>query len=192
MNNFKKYSIVALVALPLLSSAIGGAVKSGLQPGEMVTAFEPSHVTGPDAGTNTCPICKYGKTPAVQVWVNGDKTENIAKIADTLEAAIKMEGSNKLKGFIIFIKPSNVSSEIMAGQLKMVAEKCKLSNVALTFVDGPKSEFIGQYKINAASNVKNTVIVYHDMKVDSNFVNLQGNEKGLKSLKGAMMKACGM
>lgn len=56
----------------------------------------------------------------------------------------------------------------------------------------PKSEFVGQYKINTASDVKNTVIVYHDMKVNANFVNLNGDEKGIKSLKGAMIQACGM
>lgn len=192
MNNLSKLSLGALVALPLLALAAGGALKSGLQTGEMVSAFEPSHVTGPDAGTKTCPVCKYGKTPAVQVWVNGDKPENVSKIADTLEAAIKMEGSDKLKGFIIFIKPKSMSDEAIQGQLKMVADKCHLSNVALAYVDGPKSEFVGQYKINTASDVKNTVIVYHDMKVNANFVNLKGDEKGIKSLKGAMMQACGM
>ena len=158
----------------------------------MVSAFEPSHVTGPDAGTKTCPVCKYGKTPAVQVWVNGDKPENVSKIADALEAAIKMEGSDKLKGFIIFVKPTSMNDDALQGQLKMVAEKCKLSNVALTYVSGPKSEFVGQYKINTSAEVKNTVIVYHDMKVNANFVNLKGDEKGLKSLKSAMMQACGM
>ena len=192
MNKLSKLSLGALVALPLLALAAGGALKSGLQTGEMVSAFEPSHVTGPDAGTKTCPVCKYGKTPAVQVWVNGDKPENVSKIADTLEAAIKMEGSDKLKGFIIFIKPKSMSDEAIQGQLKMVADKCHLSNVALAYVDGPKSEFVGQYKINTASDVKNTVIVYHDMKVNANFVNLKGDEKGIKSLKGAMMQACGM
>lgn len=192
MNNLTKYSLGALVALPLFALATGGALKSGLQTGEMVSAFEPSHVTGPDAGTKTCPVCKYGKTPAVQVWVNGDKPENISKIADALEASIKMEGSDKLKGFIIFIKPKSMTDDALQGQLKMVADKCHLTNVALAYVDGPKSEFVGQYKINTSSDVKNTVIVYHDMKVNANFVNLKGDEKGLNSLKGAMMQACGM
>lgn len=192
MNNFTKYSLGAVIALPLFALAAGGALRSGLQAGDMVSAFEPSHVTGPDAGTTTCPVCKYGKTPAVQVWVNGDKIENVAKIADALEAAIKMEGSDKLKGFIIFIKPTSMTEDALKGQLKMVADKCHLSHVALTYVNGPKSDPVGQYKINTSSEVMNTVIVYHDMKVNANFVNLKGDEKGLKSLKSAMMQACGM
>lgn len=192
MKPLTNYALGALVALPLFGLAAGGALKSGLQPGEMVSAFEPTHVTGPDAGTKTCPVCKYGKTPAVQVWVNGDSKENIAKIADTLEASIKMAGPDKLKGLIVYVKPKSMSSDALQGQLKMMADKCKLTNVALTYVDGPSSKFVGQYKINGASSVKNTVIVYHDMKVNANFVNLKGDEKGIKSLKGAMMQACGM
>lgn len=192
MNKITKYYLGALVALPLVALAAGGAPKSGLKTGEMVSAFEPSHVSGPDAGTKTCPVCKYGKTPAVQVWVNGDTPENISKIADTLEASIKMQGAERLKGFVIFIKPKSMNEEALQNQLKMVADKCHLTNVALTYVDGPKSAFVGQYKINTSSDVKNTVMVYHDMKVNANFVNLKGDEKGLKSLKGAMMQACGM
>jgi protocatechuate 3,4-dioxygenase beta subunit len=190
MKSIHKALLGFAVAVPLVAFAAGGA-KSGLAVGDMVSAFSPTHVTGPDAGTQTCPVCKYGKTPAVQVWVNGDKMENVAKIADTLEASIKMEGSTKLKGFIIYIKPAGESSEKLAGQLKMVADKCHLTNVGLLYVDS-KDESVGQYKINTASSVKNTVLVYHDMKVSANFVNLKADEAGIKSLKGAMMNACGM
>jgi len=178
------------LALPLVASAHG--TKSGPGVGDMVSAFEPTHVTGPDAGTNTCPVCKYGNTPAVQVWVNGDKLENVSKIADTLESAIKMQGSAKLKGFIVFIKPKNESKDMVEGQLKMIASKCHLKNVGLVYVDGPKSEPIETYNINTNSSVKNTVLVYHNRKVNANFVNLQGDDSGIMSLKSAMMKACGM
>ncbi len=191
MNNATKIMIGAALAVPAALFAFGGA-SSGLKVGEMVSAFSPNHVTGPDGGTQTCPVCKYGKTPAVQVWVNGDKPENVSKIADALESSIKMEGPDKLKAFIIFVKPASVSTKAIEGQLKMVAEKCKLKNVALAYVDGPKSEFVGQYKINTSAEVKNTVLVYHDLKVSANFVNLKADEKGLKNLKGAMMQACGM
>lgn len=185
-------AVVAPLMLVVLGYAAGTAPKSGLGVGEMVTAFEPTHVTGPDAGTQTCPVCKYGNIPAVQVWVNGDKMENVAKIADTLEASIKMEGPAKMKGFVVFIKPQGVSSSALAGQLKMIAQKCHLSNVALLYVDGPTAEPVGQYKINTSSTVKNTVLVYHDRKVDANFVNLKGTDEGIKSLKIALMKSCGM
>ena len=198
MKIFTKSIVGLAIAAPVLVLAFGGALgsaalaKSGLRPGESVTAFTPTHVTGADAGTKTCPVCKYGKTPAVQVWVNGDSMENVAKIADVLEASIKMEGTDKLKAFVIYIKPVSMSEGDMTSQLKMVADKCHLSNLALAYVDGPKAEPVGQYKINTSDAVKNTILVYHDMKVSNNFVNFKANDKGVKSLKGALMKACGM
>ncbi|MDR3689575.1 MAG: hypothetical protein P4L46_09370 [Fimbriimonas sp.] len=181
-----------LFALPLIVSAGGGAAKSGLAVGEMVSAFEPTHVTGPDAGSKTCPVCKYGNTPAVQVWVNGDKIGNVAKIADALEGAIKMEGPSKLKGFVVFIKPTGESDAKIQNLLRMVANQCHLQHVGLLFVDGSANEAVGEYKINTAASVKNTVIVYRDRKVSANFVNLVGDDGGIKALKMAMMKTCGM
>ena len=191
MTNHSKLLTTLLLCVPMIATAFAGP-KSGLQPGDTVSAFEPIHVTGADAGTKTCPVCKYGKTPAVQVWVNGDSMENVSKIADALEAAIKMDGPDKLKAFIFFIKPADESAEMFEGKLKMVADKCHLQNVALAYVLGGDASTLHQYKINTAADVKNTILVYHDMKVSANFVNLAGDEKGLMNLHSAMMEACGM
>jgi protocatechuate 3,4-dioxygenase, beta subunit len=192
MRNYTKFMLGLAVAIPLLALGSSGESNSGLKPGEMVTPFAPTHVTGADKGTTTCPVCKYGKTPAVQVWVNGDKPSNIDNIATTLEGAIKMEGPNKVKAFVIFVKPANQSKARFSARLKAMASRDHLENVALLYVDGNKSEAVEQYKINTSGHVKNTVIVYHDETVNANFVNLSGDEKGLMALKNAMMKACGM
>ena len=191
MKNSSKLLTTLLLCVPMIASAFGGP-KSGLQMGDPIPPFEPTHVTGADAGTKTCPVCKYGKTPAVQVWVNGDSMENVSKIADALEAAIKMDGPDKLKAFILFIKPADESEAMLEGKLKMISDKCHLQNVALAYVDGGDAGTLLKYKINTASDIKNTVLVYHDMKISANFVNLKGDEEGLMSLKSAMMEACGM
>lgn len=185
---FAASSIAAVATLALATSA----AKSGLQPGEMVSAFEPTHVTGPDANSTTCPVCKYGATPAVQLWINGDTSGNVAGIAKELEAAIKMQGADKLKAFVIFIKPEGVSAKSFSDQLAETASKNGLKNVALTYVDGARGAGVEAYKINLSADVKNTIMVYHDRKVSANFVNLKADENGLNGLKSAMMNACGM
>lgn len=189
-TNLKTFIGIAM-ALPVMGFALSSGVKSGLKPGDSVITFGPTFVTGVDAGMSICPVCKYGATPAVQVWVNGDKMENVSKIADTLDASIKMQGANKLKAFIIFIKPNGVTRGAILRQLRMVAEKCHLANVALAYVNGPKDDAVEKYKINTNPSVKTTIMVYHNSKVDANFVNLQGDEKGIMSLKSALMTACG-
>ena len=165
-------------------AAIG--VNSGLAVGEAVSAFEPTHVTGPDKGTNTCPVCKYGATSAVQVWVNGDSMANVAKIASTLEKRIDAAGTKNLKSFVLFVaKPGNEGD--LSKKLEKVASDNNLKYVALCYV--PKSdESVGVYKINTESDVKNTVLVYTHRKVTDKFVNLKADEEGLASLNSAVDK----
>ncbi len=49
---------LSIVTTALLALTVPGVaeVKSGLQVGEQVPAYNPKHVAGPDAGTNTCPV----------------------------------------------------------------------------------------------------------------------------------------
>lgn len=191
-NNYRSIvSMISMVAVATVALAFAGA-KSGLQPGEMVSAFEPTHVTGPDAKTATCPVCKYGAVPAVQVWVHGDSVDNVSKIAKELEASIEMEGPEKLRAFVVFVKSEGTTEKQIVEQLSAIALKSNLKHVALAYVNGSKDPGIEAYKINLGSDVKNTVMVYHDRKVDANFVNLKSDEKSLAGLKSALMKACGM
>jgi hypothetical protein len=180
------------LAVPVVSVvlAVGlGAAVSGPKPGDAVYPFNPVHVTGADKGTKTCPVCKYGGLPAVQVWVNGDSMENITKIASSLEAAVKSQGTGKLKVFVVFIRPSNVASEDFAAQLKTAAEKANIENVAFTYVDSPRAGAVSTYKINTTDQVKNTVLVYANRKVVANYVNLKGDESGLKTLGDSVSQA---
>lgn len=44
----------AAVGVLLVGSTTGADVKSGIPVGESVKAFNPQHVTGPDAGKSSC------------------------------------------------------------------------------------------------------------------------------------------
>src|SRR5262249_57008950 len=66
-GRFMRTSIAvgASLAIALL---VGGVMaeeglKSGLQPGDGCTPFEPKHVTGPNAGTARCLVRAYGASP---------------------------------------------------------------------------------------------------------------------------------
>jgi len=47
---------LALAALLAGGIAAAQGVKSGPQPGEGVTPFNPLHITGPQQGTKACPV----------------------------------------------------------------------------------------------------------------------------------------
>ena len=53
MTRVSMLTAAAVVAL-LVSSTTAADVKSGIPVGESVKAFNPQHVTGPDAGKSAC------------------------------------------------------------------------------------------------------------------------------------------
>lgn len=185
----KSILISSAVGLALAVSAIAlnpGASepKSGLAVGELVSAFHPSHVTGPLAGTDSCPPCTYGNLPMVQAWINGDTTQNIAAIAAKLDKAMVAKSGAELKTFVIVLTsdPKSTSEE-----LKAIAKEQGLKNVALAYLD-KKDSAVEDYKMSVSPEVKNTIFVYRNRKVDSKFVNLDPNEAGLTSLSLAIDK----
>ncbi|MBX3114585.1 MAG: hypothetical protein KF824_04815 [Fimbriimonadaceae bacterium] len=169
---------IAALALPVFASA----PDSGLKVGEMTSAFEPHHVSGPDKGTDTCPVCKYGNRPAVQVWVNGDAPENVVAIANDLDK--KMASSKaEFRAFVVYLTHCEKCVEMsgtIAGKVK--GEKVAVTNLP---IDSPA---VGDYKVNTDTAVKNTVFVYKNRKVVAKFVNLKGDEAGLKALNAAIAK----
>lgn len=173
--------ITALAAMAVPVFALAPAT-SGLAVGESVTPFHPMHVSGPDAGTDTCPPCKYGNRPAVQVWANMDDAANLQAIAKNLSGKVA-SSKNELKAFVINLTHCDKCID----GTKSMAAKSKLDNIAFTYLPSD-SEFVKNYKVNTESEVKNTVFVYKNKKVVAKFVNLKADEKGLKELNAAIAK----
>lgn len=173
------FAAVAALAVPVLALA---PVASGLSVGDMTSAFEPHHVSGPDAGTDTCPVCKYGNRPAVQIWAQPGDAENTMKLAADLDAKVAAS-KHEFKAFVVNL--SMCSKCIDA--TKTMASKTKLKNVGITYID-KGSDAVEAYKINTASDVKNTVFVYKNRKVVAKFVNLKADKEGLKALNAAIEK----
>jgi protocatechuate 3,4-dioxygenase, beta subunit len=183
-----KAIITAAVAIPSAAFSAKGLPASGLKPGKLVFAFEPTHVAGPDKGTNTCPVCKYGETPAVQIWVNGDSPANVSKFADALEKAIAKAGPGNLKAFIVAIKPNGANRDEFAKKAKSLTNEAHTPHVAVTYIDATDSA-LGDYKISASPSVRNTVMVYSKLRVVASYVNLKSDSTGIAALLKATGKA---
>lgn len=177
----KNHILAGLIFASLGATALAAALNSGPGVGDSVYPFEPNHVTGPDKGTQTCPVCKYGATPAVQVWVNGDNMKNIVPIAKELNA--KAHATN-FRAFVVFLIDPKDAAET-SKTLTTVAEKNKLDKVAFLWLD-KSSRSVSTYKVNTSSEVKNTVLVYKDRRVTQKFVNLHSTKDGLGDLQAAI------
>lgn len=165
---------------------VAAPLVSGVEIGGRLAPFEPTHVAGPDAGTRTCPVCKYGARPAVQVWLNTEDMKSAASIAQALDRAVAAGSRSDLKGFVVFIRRSRGAEDRYAAQLREFATKNNLHNVGVTYVDAPSDQAVRSYRINTDPKVRNTVFVYRDRKVQSKFVNLPATSGGLDELAAAV------
>lgn len=130
-------------------------VTSGLQPGDYVTPFHPKHVAGPDAGTETCPPCKYQERPQIQVWVNGDDEANVLALIRQLSEIVKENEAEEMKAFVIVVS----HCEMCVEKAERLGEEAGVDNVAVAFI-GADHQAIEDYKINLEA--KNTVMFYRD------------------------------
>ncbi len=192
MNNyFRAGFVMGLVNLGLIPGLAAKTLtlKSGPKPGNPVFAFEPWHVSGPDKGTKTCPICKYGKIAAVQVWMNHDSSANILGLAQVLESEITKHGATKLKAFVVDYNATHKATAVVSRNLKELAAQATGPNVAFTYLSNFNDPAVEAYEINTKAAIKNTVIVYVNRKAVATFVNLQADNTGKSRLVTAINKA---
>lgn len=181
----KKSALIGIAIIGLASFALigarGGGANSGLQPGEFAPAFDPTHVSGPDAGTSTCPVCKYGARPAVQVWLSPEAKADAPKFAEALEAAVTTHKDKDMKAFVVMM----TMCDGCVNAAKNIGKADKNKHVAITYLPTTDQGVKG-YKINTSKEVKNTVMVYKDRKISQTFVNLTPDKEGIAKLNKAI------
>ncbi len=172
---------IAAVGFAALAAA---APTSGLKPGEGVAPFHPTHLVGPLAASEKCFPCTFQNRPQVQVWVNNDSMDNVAKIAKNLEASIKTNKSKEFQAMIVMLAPKSEWAGMKPKITKMAADN-GIKNVAIAMLE-PTNEAVSDYKVNTSKDVKNTVFVYKNWKVVKTHVNFVANESGFKTLKASV------
>ena len=181
----KRTLILSAAATSALAVAAG--LTSGLDKGEDVSPFHPNHFAGPLASTTNCFPCTFQNRPQVQVWVNGDRPQNVARIAEALGAAMKANAKAEFKALIVFVADGAKAERAKADGLALV-KKAGLDGLAMATLP-PTNEAVRAYRINTAAGVRNTVLVYRNWKVQAKMVNLQADASGLKALDGAIANA---
>jgi protocatechuate 3,4-dioxygenase beta subunit len=159
------------------------AINSGLNIGENCPAFDPKHVTGPDKGSQACPMCKYGYRQGLMAWINNDNWQNVTALAQYMEQQIQLKGLNNVRAFIIYIKPAKMNDTEAENKLRTLAGTARLKNVALLYVPSATdktSSFL--YRINPDPTIKNTLFIYKRRQVHSKFINFEASGPNLNML----------
>ena len=149
------------------------SLKSGLDLGENCPAFDPYHVSGPDKGTRTCPMCKYGQQQGVMIWVNNNDWESFSVTARRMELEISNAGIQKMRVFMIYMNPGQKPLGEAMKKLSEISSELNLRYVAVACIQSPTDARSAKlFKINPAREIKTTVLVYRKRKVFEKFINL--------------------
>jgi hypothetical protein len=134
-------------------------VRSGLQPGERITAiFEPLNINGEFAGELHCLVCENGPNPVAMVFAR-EVSEPLVQLIAQLDAATAKHRGQQLGSFVVFLndKPD------LPAKLQQVAKQHSLAHTVLS-IDGPK----GPDGFNVATDADVTVVLYEDFAVKAN------------------------
>ncbi|MBK8505736.1 MAG: intradiol ring-cleavage dioxygenase [Saprospiraceae bacterium] len=148
-------------------------VFSGKKIGEEVISFTPFHAWGPDKGSKTCPVCKYGWYLGILYFVgNHPDWQEIEQWLIFLEAeSVKRE--KYLKVYFVYGNESSDDQEQKTRHLEELGNKVALQKVALTFVPS-FSDKTSEINLNLVNpEVDNTFLIYKRSTVVENLVDLK-------------------
>lgn len=186
-----EHNIILGLNIPNYPEKIKDGQQSGLQIGEGSPSFRPHHAFGPDKGTTTCPVCKYGRYHGILFFV-GNKPEwaDIKKWLAFLESESLNRGKY-LKAFFIYGNEKNYIKNSREKELEKIGTELNLKNIALTYVPSlrdSESE-VDLNKINP--DVENTFIIFRQSTIISKFIDLKATTENFKLVSNTLEKTTG-
>ena len=163
-------------------------IQSGLQIGEDNPSFIPFHAFGPDKGTRTCPVCKYGRYHGIIYFVGNHPDWNEIKKWLIFFEQESIARNMYLKVYFVYGNENNYKKEIRQKELEKLGTELNLKNIALTFVpsmNDTESE-VNLNKINP--NVENTIIIYRHRAIINKFIDLKPSLDNFKLVSNSIDK----
>jgi protocatechuate 3,4-dioxygenase beta subunit len=154
------------------SSNISG-INSGLKVGEDNPSFIPYHAWGPDKGTRTCPVCKYGRYQGI-LYFAGEK-ESRADIENWLRFLEDQSILRKqyLKAYFVYGNENDFSKTKRQLELERIGQDLNINKMALTFVPSFNDLESDVYLNNINPSVANTIVIYRNSNIIAKYINLK-------------------
>jgi protocatechuate 3,4-dioxygenase, beta subunit len=165
--------------------------QSGLEIGEDNPSFIPYHAFGPDKGTRTCPVCKYGRFHGIIYFVgNNPNWDDIKKWLTFLEQE-SIARSKYLKAYFVYGNEKDYNKDKREKELENIGLELNLKNMALTFVPSmtdTESE-VNLNKINP--NVENTFVIFKHRTIIDKFINFKATVENYNTISRTLDKTKG-
>ncbi|WP_353096426.1 intradiol ring-cleavage dioxygenase [Empedobacter brevis] len=181
-----EHDIVLGLNIPNYPQKVTADISSGLSIGEDQPSFVPFHAFGPDKGTQTCPVCKYGRYHGILYFVgNHPDWTAIKKWLQFLEQESEKR-KHYLKVYFVYGNESKYSKKARQKELEQIGKELDIKNTALTFVPSfsDKATEAELNKINP--DVQNTFIIYKHRSIVDKYVNLKPTHENFNMLSDAL------
>ena len=179
-NQVAEHDIVLGLNIPNYPKKEYGVEKSGLNIGEDQPSFIPFHAFGPDKGTQTCPVCKYGRYHGIIYFVgNNPNWAEVKKWLTFLEQE-STQRQKYLKAYFVYGNENSYRKEARQRELEQLGKELNIKNIALTFVPAfsdTKTE-TNLNKINP--DVENTIIIYKHRSIIDKYINIKPTAENFK------------
>ena len=168
-----EHNIILGLNIPNYPNINNETQHSGLNIGEDQPSFIPFHAFGPDKGTRTCPVCKYGRYHGIVYFVGNNpnwvEIKSWLKFLDTESIARE----KYLKAYFIYGNSNNFDKQSRQTELEKIGNELGLKKVALTFVPSfaDRESEVNLNKINPS--VENTFIIYRHRAIIDKYINLK-------------------
>ena len=151
-----------MLSNPLLDSSRS----PGLAVGDEVSAFNPVHISGPDAGTKHCPVCTYLEKPAVLIFAQD--SANTVSLANRLEALAEKYQPSGLNVFLVL-------TDGTPADIEQMARGNQLNHLSISLLDpATRNDDLKAWKVD--TNRENIVVLYRDYVVLWKHVGLRAAE----------------
>lgn len=176
-----EHNIILGLNIPNYPAADGSKDVSGRSIGEDVLSFTPFHVWGPDKGTHTCPVCKYGRGIGILYFTGSNPQWSDVKEWLSFLETQSIEKKKKLKVYYIN-STGDVDAKAQQILLEHLGNDLHLKQVAITTVPSfnDTQSGIDQNKINATAI--NTFIIYKNSNIIDKYINLRASGENKKMI----------
>jgi len=162
-----------IAALMMVAVLAGGSMvqaeelKSGLEPGVSVGAFNVRDITGPAKGETLCYRCRYGGRPVVGIFAR-NVDDKLAEMVRQLDAKVGANEEKQMRAFVVLLTEN---PDADAKKLEKLAETAKVKNIPLTVFDGQA----GPPEYNIAKDAEVNVMMWVGGKVKVNSAFAKGD-----------------
>ena len=177
-----EHNIILGLNIPDYPEKYNATESSGRAVGEDIMSFTPFHAYGPDKGSKTCPICKYGRYHGILYFVGDNPNwDNISIWLKFLESESKAR-KKYLKAYFVYGNDKNYNEALVRQQLEELGQALNIEYTALTFVPS-FSDTASDIDLNRINpDVGNTFLIFKHSNIVAKYINLKPTPENFERL----------